>query len=148
LPRKEALVVDEDGEQRAELGAVDTNRAPGVSLARAFHDHLRDDLNANLVGNPDLDDRVRRFWELIDSTPALNGHGQRMWLRHEDAISAASATQFGLVEPGDRIRAFARFVLKLALLAGTADDRLRMLDAGFDILDHPGSTYETQHTTR
>lgn len=146
--QKEALVFDEDEQQRAELVAVVTDRPKGVSLAQAFHDHLRDDLNANLVGNADFDDRVRRFWQLIDSTPALKEYGQRMWLRHEDAVAAAIAAEFGLDEPDDKIRVFARFVLQLALLAGTADDRLRMLDAGFEILDRGWSAVEAQHTAR
>ncbi|MBO3751788.1 TetR family transcriptional regulator [Streptosporangiaceae bacterium NEAU-GS5] len=145
FPQKEALVFDEDEEQRAELVAVVTDRPKGVSLAQAFHDHLRDDLNANLVGHADFDDKVRRFWELINSTPSLSEYGQRMWLRHEDAIAAAIAEQFGLPEPDDKIRVFARFVLQLSLLAGTAGDRLRMLDAGFEILDRGWSTVEAQH---
>ncbi|GAA0961862.1 TetR/AcrR family transcriptional regulator [Virgisporangium aurantiacum] len=148
FPQKEALVFDEDEEQRAELVAVVTGRPAGVSLAQAFHDHLRDDLTANLVGHADFDDRVRRFWDLINSTPALAEYGQRMWLRHEDAIAAAIAAEFGRLEPDDRIRVFARFVLQLSVLAGTADDRLRMLDAGFEILDRGWSTVEAQYTAR
>ena len=146
FPQKEALVFDEDDEQRAELVAVVTNRPKGTSLTQAFHQHLRDDLTANLVGHADFDDRVRRFWQLINSTPALREHGQRMWLHHEDAVAAAIAIEFGLAEPDDRIRGFARFVLQLALLAGTSDDRLRTLDAGFEILDRGWSAYETEHT--
>lgn len=143
FPQKEALVFDEDEEQRAELVAVVTHRPAGVSLAQAFHDHLRDDLTANLVGHDEFDDRVRQFWELVDSTPSLGEYGQRMWLRHEDAIAAAIAAEHGLDEPDDGIRVFARFVLQLALLAGTSDDRLRMLDAGFAILEHGWSAYTT-----
>jgi AcrR family transcriptional regulator len=146
FPQKEALVFDEDEQQRAELVAVVTDRPKGMSLAQAFHEHLRDDLTANLVGHADFDDRVRRFWELIDSTPALSEYGQRMWLRHEDAVAAAIAAEFGLPEPDDRIRVFARFVLQLALLAGTSDDRLRMLDAGFDVLDRGWAAYEAERT--
>ncbi|MFI7601355.1 TetR/AcrR family transcriptional regulator [Actinoplanes sp. NPDC049681] len=148
FPQKEALVFDEDEQQRAELVAVVTDRPKGTSLTQAFHDHLRDDLNANLVGHADFDDRVRRFWELVNSTPALKEYGQRMWLRHEDAIAAAIAEEFGLHEPDDKIRVFTRFVLQLSLLAGTASDRLRMLDAGFEVLDRGWSTFEAQHTPR
>jgi len=147
FPQKEALVFDEDEQQRAELVAVVTDRPKGMSLAQAFHDHLRDDLNANLVGNADFDDRVRKFWDLVNSTPALEEYGQRMWLRHEDAIAAAIAQEFGLEEPDDRIRVFARFVLQLALLAGTSDDRLRMLDAGFELLDRGWAAYERERST-
>ena len=55
FPQKEALVFDEDEEQRAELVAVVTDRPKGTSLAQAFHEHLRDDVNANLVGHADFD---------------------------------------------------------------------------------------------
>lgn len=143
FPQKEALVFDEDEEQRAELVAVVTDRHSGVSLTQAFHAHLRDDLTANLVGHDDFDDRVRQFWELVDSTPALGEYGQRMWLRHEDAIAAAIADDLGLDAPDDGVRVFARFVLQLALLAGTAENRLRMLDAGFEILEKGWAAYET-----
>src|SRR5690242_12342830 len=53
FPQKEALVFDEDEQQRAELVAVVTDRPAGVPLTRAFHDYLRDDLTANLVGHAD-----------------------------------------------------------------------------------------------
>jgi len=145
FPQKEALVFDEDDQQRAELVAVVTDRPAGVSLTQAFHDHLRDDLIANLVGHAEFDRRVRQFWQLIESTPALAEYGQRMWLRHEDAIAAAIAQQLGQEEPEDQVRVFARFVLQLATLAGTSSDRLRMLDAGFELLEHGWSGYEAEH---
>ena len=145
FPQKEALVFDEDEEQRAELVAVVTDRPAGVSLTQAFHDHLRDDLIANLVGHDEFDRRVRQFWDLIESTPALADYGQRMWLRHEDAIAAAIAQQLGQQEPADEVRVFARFVLQLATLAGTSGDRIRMLDAGFQVLEHGWSGYEAAH---
>lgn len=142
FPQKEALVFDEDDEQRAELVAVVTDRPAGVSLAQAFHEHLREDLLANQVGHADFDDHVRRFWQLVESTPALGEYRQRMWLRHEDAIAAAIAAERGFAEPDDGSRVFARFVLQLALLAGTSDERLRMLDAGFAILERGWAAYE------
>jgi AcrR family transcriptional regulator len=141
FPQKEALVFDEDEEQRAELVAVVTDRPAGVSLTQAFHDHLRDDLLTDLLGHADYDDRVRQFWRLVDSTPSLVEYGQRIWLRHEDAIAAAIAAERGLPEPDEGSRVLARFVLQLALLAGTSADRLRMLDAGFEILEHGWATY-------
>lgn len=147
FPQKEALVFDEDEEQRAQLVAVVTDRPAGVSLAQAFHDHLRDDLIANLVGHAEFDRRVRQFWELIRSTPALAEYGQRLWLRHEDAIAAAIAQELGQEEPDDKVRVFARFVLQLATLAGTSSDRLRMLDAGFEVLEHGWAGYEAEHGT-
>lgn len=142
FPQKEALVFDEDEEQRAELVALVTDRPAGVSLAQAFHDHLRDDLLADQLGHADYDDRVRQFWELVNSTPSLGEYGQRMWLRHEDAIAAAIAAERGLAQADDGARVFARFALQLALLAGTSEDRLRMLDAGFAILEHGWAAYE------
>lgn len=145
FPQKEALVFDEDEEQRAELVALVTDRPAGVSLVEAFHRHLRDDPIASQLGHAEFDDRVRQFWELVNATPSLQEYGQRMWLRHEDAIAAAIAAQRGLVEPDDGSRVFARFVLQLSLLAGTSDDRLRMLDAGFEILEHGWAAYEAGH---
>ena len=48
-------------------------------------------------------------------------------------------------EPEDEVRAFERFVLQLATLTGTSSDRLRMLDAGFELREHGWSGYETEH---
>lgn len=42
---------------------------------------------------------------------------------------------------------FARFVLQAATLAGTSSDRLRMLDAGFEVLEHGWAGYEAEHGT-
>ena len=142
FPQKEALVFDEDEEQRAELVALVTDRPAGVSLVEAFHRHLRDDPIASQLGRAEFDDRVRAFWELVNATPSLQEYGQRMWLRHEDAIAAAIAAQRGLAEPDDGSRVFARFVLQLSLLAGTSADRVRALDAGFAILEHGWAAYE------
>jgi AcrR family transcriptional regulator len=147
FPQKEALVFDEDEQQRAELVAVVTDRPKGKPLAQAFHEHLRDDLTAHLENHAGFEETFGRFWELVDSTPALNEYRQRMWLRHEDAIGAAIAQEFGLDRPDDRIRIFARFVLQLALLAWKSDDRVRTLDAGFELIDRGWSVYEAEHAT-
>lgn len=144
FPQKEALVFDEDEEQRAELVALVTDRPAGVSLAEAFHRYLRDDPVASRLGHAEFGDRVRRFWELVNATPSLQEYGQRMWLRHEDAIAAAIATQRGLTQPDDASRVFARFALQLSLLAGTSADRVRALDVGFAILEHGWAAYEAE----
>jgi hypothetical protein len=58
-----------------------------------------------------------------------------MWLRHEDSLAAAIAADLGQPEPGDDVRAIARFVLQTQLLALAADDPAATIRAAFGILE-------------
>jgi AcrR family transcriptional regulator len=131
FPQKEALVFDEDVEQRDELVAVVRERAAGTSILEALRAHF----HAGLVEHGDRDDEVKRFWALIDSTPALSEYAQRMWIRYEDALADVIADELGQPEPTDAVRAFSRFVLQIQLLIAEAPRPFEMLDASFAILE-------------
>ncbi len=139
FPQKEALVFDEDDEQREQLVAVVRDRPAGVAISQALHAYFRDELaaNARQHGN----EVARRFMAFIDATPALSDYAQRMWLRHEVALAAAIAEEFGLETPSDEIRVYARFVLQIQLLVADSTDPDATLDAAFRILDDGWAQY-------
>lgn len=141
FPQKEALVFDEDDEQRAELVAAVRSRPPGTSITGALRGFYTSESEANAAEHGD--DVTRRFMEFLNATPALRDYGARMWVRHEESLAAAIATEFGLSEPSDEIRVYARFVLQLQLLAAESSDPAALLDAGFRVLDRGWDRYET-----
>lgn len=143
FPQKEALVFDEDDEQRELLVAVVRDRPAGTSISAALLDYYR----AELLPPFDHDGaRRREFMDFIDRTPALSDYATRMWLRHEDSLAAVIAAEFGLAEPSDEIRFYARFVLQIQVLVSGSSDPLRMLEAGFRLLDHGWERCEAELT--
>lgn len=133
FPQKEALVFDEDDEQRDLLVNAVRDRAPGTSVSDALRDLYRRELLDPAV-DPAGDHR-RRFMRLIESTPALREYASRMWLRHEDALAQAIADSTGRTEPDAGVRVYARMVLQLQILAFEHDDTAATIAAGFGILD-------------
>jgi len=139
FPQKEALIFDEDDDQREQLVSAVRDRPAGTTVTRALHDYY-----AAQIQNPEEydDDTTRRFMALIDETPALADYAQRMWLRHEDALAAAIASELGMVAPSLEVRAYARFAVQIQLLTlGSGDETLPMLDAAFRVLDDGWSSY-------
>ena len=129
---KEAMVFDEDDEQRAALVAAVRDRAAGTSISEALLDYYR----AEILPDHDMDGGLRRqFLAFIDATPALKDYAERMWLRYEVALADVIAAELGLAEPDRRIRVYARFVLQIQVLASADDDPMAMLDAAFTVLD-------------
>ncbi len=141
FPQKEALVFDEDDEQREQLMAVVRDRPAGTSISAALLAYYR----AELLPPFDHDGtRRREFLDFIDRTPALGDYAARMWLRHEDSLAAVIAAEHGQDEPSDEVRAYARFVLQIQLLVSGSEAPIPMLEAGFRILDHGWDRYETE----
>ena len=137
--QKEALVFDEDEDQRAELVAVVRDRPAGRSISEA----LRDYFVAGLAETAEHgDDSSRRFLAFIDGTPALRDYGQRMWLRHGDALAEAIAIELGQSTPAPEVEAYARFVIQIQLLAFSSTAPAAALDAGFRVLDAGWAAYE------
>ena len=138
FPQKEALIFDEDDDQRENLVAAVRDRAPGKSISAALRDYFVAEIE-----NPDEydDDEVARFMGLINSTPALADYGQRMWLRHEDALAAVVAADLGLAEPSREVLAFARFVLQTQLLSLAQPDAKATVDAAFALLEPGWAAY-------
>lgn len=132
FPQKEALVFDEDDEQREQLVAAVRDREPGTSIHDALRAFYAREIRINL--DEHRDDATRRFLAMLDATPSLRDYGARMWLRHEDALADAIAEALGAEAPSDAVRVYARFVLQMQTLVSGADDPLAVLAAGFDLL--------------
>ncbi|MFF3027251.1 TetR/AcrR family transcriptional regulator [Microbacterium sp. NPDC057944] len=142
FPQKEALVFDEDDEQRDRLVGAVRGRADDISINRALHDFYSTDVRTNVDEHGD--DVTRIFMAFLNETPVLREYAARMWLRHEDALSDAIADELGLDAPTAEIRVYSRFVLQMLLLVNDADDQLGTLDAGFAILESGWSPVEAR----
>ncbi|MFF5624021.1 TetR/AcrR family transcriptional regulator [Microbacterium sp. NPDC012755] len=142
FPQKEALVFDEDDEQRDRLVSAVRDRPDGSTINRAIHDFYATELRANVDEHGD--DVTRIFMTFLNETPALRDYAARMWLRHEDALSDAIADELGLSEPTAEIRVYSRFILQMQLLVNDTDDQLGTLDAGFAILESGWSPIEAR----
>ncbi len=131
--QKEALVFDEDDEQRARLVAAVRDRPAGTTINRALHDFYLAEVDTNLAEHGD--DTARRFMAFLNETPALREYAARMWLRHEGSLAAAIADELGLTEPTAEIRVYARFVLQMQTLVAESANQRPDLEAGFAILE-------------
>lgn len=132
FPRKESLVFDEDDSQRDQLVATVRDRGAGVPILDALRDYFLAEISHMQQHE---DGSIRRFLDFIDATPALAEYSQKMWLRHEDALADAIAADLGQEAPSADVRAVARFVLQIQLLALAAADPASTIRTGFDILE-------------
>ena len=145
FPQKEALVFDEDDEQRDRLVNAVRTRAEGVSINRAIRDFYASEIGENV--NEHGEDVARIFMRFLNETPALRDYGAKMWLRHEGALAEAIADELGQGQPTDEIRIYSRFVLQLQLLITDSDDQMATLDAGFALLDRGWAAVESVSPT-
>lgn len=146
FPQKEALVFDEDDEQRDRLVSAVRERRTGVTINRTIHDFYAAELGANLTEHGD--DVARIFLRFLNETPALRDYAAKMWLRHEDALADAIAEELDLPQPTPEIRAYARFVLQLQLLITDSDDQQAMLEGGFTVLENGWGPVEKRLTRK
>jgi AcrR family transcriptional regulator len=144
FPQKEALVFDEDDEQRDRLVAAVRDRAVGITINRAIHDFYTAEVGANIDEHGN--DVTRIFLRFLNETPALREYAAKMWLRHEDALAEAIADELGLAQPTPEIRVYSRFVLQMQLLVNESDDQLGILEAGFTVLENGWAPVETALT--
>ncbi|MFF3484237.1 TetR/AcrR family transcriptional regulator [Streptomyces sp. NPDC002701] len=135
FPRKEALVFSTEGEQRDRLVAAVSDRAPGTTISEALKAHYLAEI-AMLQTEP-----MNRILALMEGTPSLVEYAERMWLRHEDALIAALTAEFGLAEPSDGIRFYARFALQIPLMARQGDPE-SAVETGFRLLDQGWARYD------
>ncbi|MEV4558248.1 TetR family transcriptional regulator [Kitasatospora sp. NPDC049285] len=132
FPSKEALVFDEEADQEAALIAAVRDRAPGTTIPQALREHVKR-VRIHAAGS---DARFTRFLDLVRETPALSAYAHRMWMRHEDALAHAIATDTG-APPGDpRSAALAHFALETSALAQRAADPDQAVDTAFDLLEN------------
>ena len=130
--QKEAIVFDEDDEQREQLIGAVRDRLPGVSISDALKT-LYLDTHAEMLEHGD---GAKRFMEMLESTPALRDYGARMWTRHEAALADEIARELGSETPSASVRLYARFALQIQVLALQSDDPIAMIEAGFGLLDN------------
>lgn len=142
FPQKEALVFDEDDEQRDRLVGAVRQRPADSSIAAAIHAFYAAEIRADAEEHGD--GVARRFLDFLNATPALREYAEKMWLRHEDALADVIATELGLASPSAEIRVFARFVLQIQVMATDADDPIAVLDAGFTVLEQGWAPFEAR----
>ena len=140
--QKEALVFDEDDEQRDRLVAAVRNRPAGVTINRALHDFYAEEIDVNFEEHGDQ--VARRFMNFLNETPALRDYASKMWLRHVDALAATIADELGLSVPTAEIQVYSRFVLQMQILVSESDEQRATLAAGFDILESGWSPIESR----
>ena len=140
--QKEALVFDEDDEQRDRLVAAVRNRPAGVTINRALHDFYAEEIDVNFEEHGDQ--VARRFMNFLNETPALRDYASKMWLRHEDALAAAIADELGLSVPTAEIQVYSRFVLQMQILVSESDEQRATVAAGFDILENGWAPIESR----
>ena len=140
FPQKEALVFDEDDEQRDRLVAAVRERPAGVTVNRALYDFYAAEVTQNAAEHGD--EVARTFMAFLTATPALREYAARMWVRHEDALADAIADELGLTAPTPEIRVYVRFVLQMQTLVSESDGQQATLEAGFAILDSGWSPIE------
>lgn len=138
--QKEALVFDEDDEQRERLVSAVRDRTAGTSITAAIRAYYEREIRAGAAEHGD--DVARRFMDFLNATPALRDYAARMWLRHEDALADAVAAELGKERPDAHIRVFARFVLQIQTMVNESDDPEATLGAGFAVLENGWSAFE------
>jgi AcrR family transcriptional regulator len=136
FPQKEALAFGDEDERHARLVAAVTDRPPGTTISAALKAHYLAEI-AGFAAEPQ-----RSLLALMDRTPALVAYAERMWFRHESALTAAVAAEFGLTEPSDEIRFFVRFALQIQLSAARDTDPEPAVTAGFRLLDEGWARYQ------
>ncbi|WP_436528803.1 TetR/AcrR family transcriptional regulator [Actinoplanes sp. HUAS TT8] len=126
---KEALVFDQEQDVDAALIAAVRDRAEGESIVDALRRHVL----ATWLPIAEHPQRAE-FVALVDATPALRAHHERMWTRHTGTLGAAIAAEFG--RPADDLACvtLARFVLDIPALTSTRTDRRAAVETVFEIL--------------
>jgi AcrR family transcriptional regulator len=126
---KEALVFDQEEGHDEALAAAVRERPPGRSVLDALREHLLARW-LPIAEHP----QYAEFIGLINATPALRAHSERMWTRHTGTLAAAIAADAGL--PADDLACvtLARFVLEIPALTSARPDRRAAVETIFGLL--------------
>ena len=136
FPQKEALAFGDEDERHARLVAAVADRPPGTTISAALKAHYLDEIAA-LASEPQ-----QAILALMEQTPSLIEYAERMWFRHEAALTAAITDEFKLAEPSEEIRFYVRFALQIQLSATRDADPEPAVTAGFRLLDEGWNDYE------
>jgi AcrR family transcriptional regulator len=129
---KEALIFDDGTERRESLLAAVRERPANQSVMAALREFISG--RGPFVADPTA--QFRRHTELIMNTPALRDYSRKLWIRCEEPLAAAIATEIGLPPDDLTARAVARYVLEIPQFVGDAADPLDALNAVFDLLEY------------
>jgi AcrR family transcriptional regulator len=128
---KESLIFDDGSQRTAALVSAVRDRPAGQPILRALREFLSTRGPFQLDPSPDF----QRKTELIVNTPALREYQVKLWLRSQEALAEAIATESGYTADDMTIRALARYVLEIPDLASTEHDPRAALNAIFDLLE-------------
>ncbi|GAA1250274.1 TetR/AcrR family transcriptional regulator [Prauserella halophila] len=129
---KEALMFDDGVERRESLLSAVHERPAGVSVMAALREFMAG--RGPFVADPTPE--VRRLTELIMGTPALRDYSRKLWIRCEEPLAEAIATELGR-DPDDlTARAVARYVLEIPQFLSDEPAPRAALDTVFDLLEH------------
>jgi AcrR family transcriptional regulator len=129
---KEALIFDDGTERRESLLAAVRERPANQSVMAALREFISG--RGPFVADPTV--QFRRHTELIMNTPALRDYSRKLWIRCEEPLAAAIATEIGLPPDDLTARAVARYVLEIPQFVGDEADPLDALNAVFDLLEY------------
>jgi len=138
FPHKESLAFSDEDERHQQLVAAVQNREAGTSISAALKKHYLSEIAALASASQ------RKILALMEQTPALVQYAERMWLRHEDALIAVIAQEFGLAQPNNEIRFYVRFALQIQLMATRDPDPEATVTAGFRLLDEGWAQYQDE----
>ena len=124
---KESLVFD--GEETIEAGFVAAvrERAPGTPVLDALRDFLLGPPDGSVGPSPEL-------VALIERTPVLADHLDRIWAWRANVLASALAESVGAQPDDVRIRALARYVVLVVPITRTSTDRRGDIRVIFDHL--------------
>lgn len=130
FPGKEALVFDKDSDVEAAMLDAVRERPPGQSIPAALRE-----LSLWGYGSEAGDIELRRFRELVESTPALRNYHRRMVMRHERSVAHAIAEDQGLPADDPTCAALAHFALDTNHVAESTPDPESTIRGAFDLLE-------------
>jgi AcrR family transcriptional regulator len=129
FPSKEALVFDEEAEREAALLGAVRGRPADVDVLTALHRFVRSQVDRR-AGH--ADGEFDRFLALVETSPELRAHSQRMWSGYERGLAEALADDAGLPADDARARALAHVVV--GTMALDTPTPAEAVDAAFDLL--------------
>jgi len=132
FPSKEALVFDLDADIESALVAAVRDRASGQSVLHALRDHMVHTRAAVRTDDP--------TFVLVESTPALRDYARRMWLRHEETLTATLADTTGLAQDAPAVTGLARFTLEAPGIARASEDPAQTMHDLFALLEQGWAT--------
>ncbi|MCX4638054.1 helix-turn-helix domain-containing protein [Streptomyces sp. P9-2B-2] len=132
FPSKEALVFDLDADIESALVAAVRDRASGQSVLHALRDHMVHTRTAVRTDDP--------TFVLVESTPALRDYARRMWLRHEETLTATLADTTGLAQDAPAVTGLARFTLEAPGIARASEDPAQTMHDLFALLEQGWAT--------